>query len=62
MTENSQVINTYDSTEKDIMVSKEVPYFDFGQNEEVSIGVYMTLPFVNHGKRYVTQDATRSYL
>ena len=44
MTENSQVINTYDSTEKDIMVSKEVPYFDFGQNEEVSIGVYMTLP------------------
>ena len=44
MTENSQVINTYDSTEKDIMVSKEVPNFDFGQNEEVSIGVYMTLP------------------
>ena len=44
MSENSHVINTYDSNEKDIMVSKEVPYFVFGQNEEISIGVYMTLP------------------
>ena len=44
MTENSHVINTYDSNEKDIMVSKEVPYFVFGQNEKVLIGVYMTLP------------------
>ena len=49
MTESSQVINTYDSNEADIIVSKQVTYFVFGQNEEVTIGIYRTLPRSKRG-------------
>ena len=44
MTDCSPIFNTYDSNETGIKVSKQVPYFVFGQNEKVLIGVYMTLP------------------
>ena len=44
MTDSSQVINTYDSNEPDIMASKQVTYFVFEENEEITIGVYLTAP------------------
>ena len=71
MTDSSQVINTYDSNEADIMVGKQVTYFVFRQIEEFTIGVYMTLPrrkktvslsvLLIIEKKYLTENVTRRH-